>query len=153
MGFNSGWFSHKFNKAGVRYEMATCIVTGNIVWIHGPFPCGSFPDLKIFRLGIKHVLRRGERVWADKGYRGERVVLTPLTAISQEHKREMDVARARHETINGRFTDYGSLNQVWRHDRAKHHLAYESIAVITQLEISNGYPPFQCTAQHNPIVY
>jgi hypothetical protein len=62
----------------------------------------------------------------------------------------MAVARVRHETINGRFTDFGCLSQVWRHGLSKHHIVYESIAVITQLQITNGFPPFQCTLQHDP---
>lgn len=37
--FWSGWFSHKFKGPGVRYEVAVCIKTGDVVWINGPFPC------------------------------------------------------------------------------------------------------------------
>jgi len=41
--FNPDYYSHKFNHAGLRYEIGICIVTGWIVWINGPFPCGPFP--------------------------------------------------------------------------------------------------------------
>lgn len=46
--FSKQWYSHKFKKAGVRYEVAVCIQTGWIVWINGPYPCGAWPDIKIF---------------------------------------------------------------------------------------------------------
>lgn len=49
--FDEKWFSHNFNGPSVRYEIAVCIQTGWIVWINGPFPCGT-PDLCIARSGL-----------------------------------------------------------------------------------------------------
>ena len=71
--FWSIWRSHKFNGPGLRYEVAVCIQTGDIVWINGPFPCGRYPDLNIFCLGLKHMLLEWEMVEADGGYRDEKV--------------------------------------------------------------------------------
>ena len=52
--------------------MAICIQTGWIVWTNGPFPCGSFPDSKIFlQEGLKFELGENERVEVDNGYRGD----------------------------------------------------------------------------------
>jgi hypothetical protein len=65
--FWSGWKSHKSGGPGVRYEVAVCIQTGHIVWIHGPFPAGSWNDLKIFQMKMKALLKPGERVEADGG--------------------------------------------------------------------------------------
>lgn len=144
--FSSSWFSHKHNGPGIRYELATCINTGDIVWFHGPFPCGSFPDIKIFRLALKRFLLASERVWGDRGYQGDLKVITPYHPFSKAHQKEMGIARARHETINGRFSDWGALSQVYRHALKKHHLIYSSIAVITQLEHVNGYSSFSCTS-------
>lgn len=45
--FNKKWFSHKFRASGLRYNIALCIRTGKIVWIHGGYPCGDWPDLKL----------------------------------------------------------------------------------------------------------
>ena len=69
--FWPGWKSFKFNGPGVRYEVAVCIRSGDLVWINGPFPCGHWPDLKIFRHALVFELQDGEKVEADKGYRGE----------------------------------------------------------------------------------
>ena len=64
--------SHKFNKkSGLRYEVAVDILRGFIVWIHGPFPAGAWPDISIFRHALKDHLDTHERVEADDGYRGE----------------------------------------------------------------------------------
>ena len=58
--FWPGWKSFKFNGPGVRYEVAECIRSGDLVWINGPFPCGQWPDLKIFREALIYELRDGE---------------------------------------------------------------------------------------------
>ena len=42
------WFSYKFRKPGLRYEICLCIKTEYIVWINGPFPCGDYNDITIF---------------------------------------------------------------------------------------------------------
>ena len=68
--FSKVWFSHKFKSAGLRYEVAIAIQTGHVVWTNGPYPAG-WSDLKIFRDKLKKKLKNGERVEADKGYRGE----------------------------------------------------------------------------------
>jgi hypothetical protein len=100
--FSSSWYSHKSNGPALRYEIAICIQTGWIVFYHGPFPAGM-SDLKIFRIKLKTILGPLEKVIADKGYRGDEKVDTPLTAKSKLHKDGMSIARARHETVNGRL--------------------------------------------------
>ena len=67
---NKQWYSHKFKSVGLQYEIGICNKTGDIVWLNGPFPCGSCPDLEIFCLGLKNKLGPGEKVIADRGYRG-----------------------------------------------------------------------------------
>ena len=42
------FFSHKYKKSGLRYEVALCILTGDVVWINGPYECGMWPDISIF---------------------------------------------------------------------------------------------------------
>ena len=50
-----------------RYEAVLNIQTGYIVWSLGPFPPGSHTDLLQC---LAHKLKLGDRVEADKGYRG-----------------------------------------------------------------------------------
>jgi hypothetical protein len=51
-----------------RYEIGICIKTGDILWVNGPFMCGSWLDIKIYRRDLKQKLRVGEMVEADSGY-------------------------------------------------------------------------------------
>ena len=66
--FSTKWFLHKFKGPGVRYEVGVCIRTGWIVWVNGPFPCGTWPDLKIAKERLSHCLDDGEKVIANGGY-------------------------------------------------------------------------------------
>jgi hypothetical protein len=142
--FNKEWYSHKFKGPGLRYEVAICIQTGDIVWINGPFKPGKWTDLKIFRRNLKHHLAPQEMVEADKGYRGEEAVRTSDDVVSRADHKAKYRARARHETVNRRFKQWGCLKQVFRHDRCKHKDVFVAVAVITQLAFDNGEGPFQC---------
>ena len=151
--FNRKFYSHKFKRAGLRYEIAVSISSGDIVWFHGPFPCGSFPDTKIFWLKLEKMLESHERAVADKGYRGVVKCMTDFDAESKEHKAFMSNARARHETVNRRLKEYQSLKQLWRHDVNKHHLVFKCVVTIVQLEFNYGHGPFQFNGFNENILY
>jgi hypothetical protein len=71
-GFDKSWVSHKFNGLAVKYEVATCIKTGDIgeiVWIHGPFP-GAKHDLTIFHSKLAWMLHPLKWTWGELGYIG-----------------------------------------------------------------------------------
>ena len=57
------WYSHKFKKSAVRYKVGLCILTGKIVWVHGPFNCGEWNHLSIFHYSLlsHHLQDAGER--------------------------------------------------------------------------------------------
>ena len=97
--FDQKWWSNKMNGLGVRYEIGISIDTGDIVWAHGPFPCGSNPDVSIFRKRLKLELSDGERVIADKGYTDD-MCITPDTILSPIPNDLHSLFRARHETVN-----------------------------------------------------
>ena len=140
--YNRKFYSHKFKRAGLRYEVAVCIATGDIVWFHGPFPA-SFPDLTIFQLRLQTKLPLFEKVVADKGYRGSTSVITPDDSHDNRHREMMAQARGRHETVNRRFKQWQCLKQLWRHDRHKHHLVFKAVLCVVQLEFDYGHGPFQ----------
>lgn len=93
----------------MSYEIAVCITTGDIVWIHGPFPAAT-PDITIFRFKLKDMLLPFEMVLADRGYRGNNKTLTPYMAKNSQHKRAMAVLRSRHEAVNRRFKTFKALD-------------------------------------------
>ena len=66
--FDRKWYSHKFHGPGVRYEIGLNIQNGWIVWVNGPYPCGSYPDLKIARDYVFLMLEPGEKILGDGGY-------------------------------------------------------------------------------------
>jgi hypothetical protein len=143
--FWPGWKSFKFNGPGVRYEVALCIRSGDLVWINGPFPCGHWPDLKIFRHALIFELQDGEKVEADKGYRGEpEHINTPNSNIflNDIGKRQKALARTRHETINKRFKQWNCLSRTFRHRLSMHGTVFRAVAVMTQISIENGEPLF-----------
>jgi hypothetical protein len=150
--FSTAWYSHKFHGPGLRYELAVAINTGDIVSFNGPFPCGAFPDLKIFRNRLKQELGQGEKVVADRGYKGDTKTCTPDNSNNPAHKKAMNRARARHETINRRLKTWKSLKQVFRHESQKHHIIFRSVMVIEQIAINNGRPPFQITNYVDPAI-
>lgn len=46
--FSKIWYSHKFKGPGLRYEVAVSILTGDIVWLHGPLNVVLGPISKNF---------------------------------------------------------------------------------------------------------
>ena len=107
------WFSHKTNGAAVRYKIGTSIQTGLIVWTNGPFPAGAWPDDRIFKAKLAHLLEDGDLVHADRGYvntRGEQMhYFTPNTVGSEAEHAENQAARARHEDALAHQPNQGEL--------------------------------------------
>jgi hypothetical protein len=70
---SSGWYSKKFNKAALVYEIGVAIYHNKIVWTNGPFPAGQ-NDKKVFNKpgGLKEKIRQtGKRGVGDEGYVGD----------------------------------------------------------------------------------
>ena len=136
------WFSHKLNRAAVRYEVGVAIHTGWVVWINGPFPAGEYSDLTIARQGLIHCLGRNEYYIADGGYvDGNQWSRTPGGRRTYKD-RQMAVIRSRHETINSRLKEWVILQVIWRHPLEKHSIAFRAVANITQLNLQTDRPAF-----------
>jgi hypothetical protein len=116
--FSKHWYSHKFKGPGLRYKVTVSIQSSDIVWTNGPFACGLFPDISIFSLGLKDKLKQGEMVEADRGYRGKPTKISlPFEYQREADKRTKDRARARHETKNCHFKQWGSLQETFNNLR------------------------------------
>ena len=61
------------------------------------------PDTKIYFWDLRWILDTSEKIITDKGYQGLINVMTPFEAKDEKHKKQMALARARHETVNRRF--------------------------------------------------
>lgn len=142
--FWDGWFSYKFHGAGLRYEVAVCIATGDIVWVNGPYPPGRFPDMKIFKLHLKQMLLPWEMVEVDAGYKGcPYHCSNKMDQFDEQHGKEKGVVRARQETANERFKNFNILHDTFRHDISKHKEVFHAVAAISQLSIRTESPLFQ----------
>jgi hypothetical protein len=75
----------------------------------------------------------------DRGYGGPWAVTPSNTPADAKDPFEimMGKARARHETINRRFKEFGALHQEWRHDLTLHNRCFWVIAHLVQLKIDN----------------
>jgi DDE superfamily endonuclease len=136
--FSSGWSSVKHGKkAGLNYELCTCIATGFIVWINGPYPAGDWSDKKIFDRELLLRIERGERVLADSGYTGRDtyVTVTGRTETDPVKKR----IKARHEQVNGWMKTWKCLSDTFRHEKTFHYNCYHAVAAITQIEMETGF--------------
>jgi DDE superfamily endonuclease len=146
--FSPRWFSHKTNGPGVRYEIAIAIQTGEPVWINGPFPCGTWTDLRIARYALVDALDPGEYYLADGGYRdGNQYSQTP-TGRHDFSDRQKATVRARHETYNKRLKDWGALRCAFRHALDSHSKIFRAIANVVQVTIMNGEPLFDVEYHH-----
>ena len=114
-----------------------------IVWFVGPFPCGQWPDINIFRAHLKRKLLPGEMVEADSGYKDPSCRDCDVV-FTRKDNRAKGRARMRHETVNSDLKTFGVLEQQWRHDLQKHHLAFASCAFLTHMKYKlEGGPKFQ----------
>ena len=147
------FYSFKYKTSGVRYEIGLCILTGVIVWLNGPYECGLWPDISIFRNSLKSHLEPGERVEADDGYIGEapEYIKCPKSFTNPQETLFMQQrVRNRQETVNKRMKNWGILKQVYRHQFDRHGEAFRAIAVLTQISIKGGEPLFSCGYRDPP---
>ena len=140
-------YSYKYKKSGLRYLVALCIKTGDIVYLDGPFPPGDMNDLSCFRWAMKGFLDEDKRVEADDGYVGEApaCIKCPKSFTNDQTKLAMQSrVRSRHETVNKRMKQFNCLkNQFRHHDIEKHSSCFRAVAVLTQLSMEMGEPLFE----------
>ena len=138
--------SHKYaKKFALRYEVATCIQTGCIVWVNGPFEADMWSDISIFHCALKSMLAAKEQVEADDGYIGKapEFVKCPMMFDDQTAtKRMQSIVRQCHETVNKSFKQFGVLKNRYRHDIRKHGDVFRAVAVLTEVALENGEPLF-----------
>lgn len=139
LSFHPKWHCHKHNGPGVRYEVAVCLQTGDIVWINGPFPCGKWPDKKIFKHKLIHKLDNNEMIEADGTYSGMPYECRmPGDYLNEANRVAKADGHARQETINRRFKQFNCLGHRYWHDLKHHSMIFKACAVCVQLSIERG---------------
>ena len=104
------WFDHKSNGFGLKYEIATCIQTGDIAHNVSSFRA-AIHDITVYGSFLKGMLRSGEKVVVDRVYRGDDTVVTPLVATNSQESRANHAIGLRHENVNGRLCFFESMKQ------------------------------------------
>ena len=141
---DSGYSSHKFKKAGLRYEIALDLHEPKIVWINGPYKAGSYQDITIFKKkGLKDLMLKlpGKKGMADGGYEGEEDLLCMPCSLDGPFEHEYKSrSRIRHECVNNMIKKYRTMDSKWNFGKKKHALAFVAICVTVQYKMDNGLP-------------
>jgi len=137
------FYSHKFNKAALRYELAVSVFDNKLISMNGPFPAAK-NDAAIYKEGLLGKLTDQEKVIADRGYRGCPKASTPNGYDNIELRKFKTRARQRHETFNGRIKAFQCLANPFRQHFSleKHQSVFEAVCVIVQYKLEHGSPLF-----------
>jgi DDE superfamily endonuclease len=141
---NPIYYSHKFKKAALDYELGISITSSCLVWISGPHPA-SWPDIKVFNMaeGLASKIPDGKMAIGDKGYVGAATKVTTPNPMDPPLFREFKSrVRARHESFNAKIKNFACLDEVFRHPMTKHQIAFEAVCVICQYQMEIESPLF-----------
>jgi hypothetical protein len=136
LGYSKPFWSYKFKKSGLRYEVGLCILTGDICWWSGPYAPGTWNDLTIFRDSLVSMLEPGERCETDRGYQGSAPTYVKCPGVLEADPNTAEIqqrVRSRQETVNERFKNWAILSTPYRHDLLEHQTVFGAIVVLTQL--------------------
>jgi hypothetical protein len=136
------WYSHKYNKAGVNYELAIAIASSRLVWMNGPFRAAK-GDNKVFRKnGLKKLLQRlKKKAIGDRGYNGHPNEVSTYNAHDRRGVRKFKSrALKRHENFNGMTKRFGCLKGRFRHSVKRFATCFEAICVICQYQCEMEQP-------------
>ena len=129
--FDRKWYSHKFRAAALRYEKGISATSGEVVWVFGPFSSRQYNDRAIFNRKMQKYLLDYEKVLADRGYSGPRILHGSIANDKQDCYSQQ--LRAYHEEINGRLKTFSNFSEKWSHSIHKHYLCFFSAANVVQI--------------------
>lgn len=146
---DSKYYSHKYNKAGMNFELGIALNDNKLLWMNGPFKAGA-NDMKIFKdKGLSDELaRRGQKAIGDGGYSGRPgVVSTPNAYDNKGAKLFKSRALKRHENFNGMTKVFEILSGRFRHSTTKFKCSFEAVCVLCQYKIENETPLYDILIQ------
>lgn len=138
------FYSHKYNKAGINYELGVSLSSSHLIWMNGPFRAGA-SDARVFRKrGLMEKLQAlGKKTIGDRGYQGkkyEHVMSTFNCMDSYGTRKFKSRALKRQENFNNMTKRFEILQGRFRHGVKEFKYSFESICVICQLQLENGMP-------------
>jgi DDE superfamily endonuclease len=147
--FDPALYSYKLNGPGLRYEIAVCIATGQIVWINGPYKPTQWVDITIFRHKLMWKLLEGEWVVGDGGYSDGNQFVVPKRTGPVWLQEMTAMATVRHETINSRMKVWTILRNSYKYGKGtdeqmrRHGQTVKAIANVVNIWLTES-PPFPC---------
>ncbi len=138
-GYSKPFWSCKFKKSGLRYEVGLSIQTGNICWWSGPYAPGKWNDLSIFRDLLVSMLEPGERCEMDRGYQDTAPAYVKCSGVVEANANTTQIQQrvwSRQETVNERFKNWAILSTMYRHDLLEHQTVFGAIVVLTKLSFA-----------------
>lgn len=149
------YFSTKFGRAGLKYEIVLSINHEQCMSINGPFKAGK-PDMAVFRTKTKQLLKaireesgQAKMMIGDSKYRKgpdfadeEGLLAPPSSSDFPVLAKFKSRVRCRHETFNGRIKNFSFLSNRFKGSEALHGIAMRAICVIVQYQMDNGSPIF-----------
>ncbi|CAJ1946486.1 unnamed protein product [Cylindrotheca closterium] len=143
--FNTRYYSHKYNKAGLDYELGISLVDNRLLWIRGPFPAGT-NELTVLREQglLAELKRRKQSAIGDKGYNGEpNHVSTYNSHDNAGVKLFKSRALKRHENFNNLLKQNNILDTRFRHNETRFRDAFEACCVLAQYRIQGEIPLYE----------
>lgn len=136
------FYSHKYNKAGINYELGIAVAFPRLVWMKGPFRAGK-SDVSIFRdKGLKDRLRTiKKKAIGDRGYNGHPNEVSTYNAHDcRGVKKFKSRALKRHENFNNMTKRFDCLSGRFRHGVDQFATCFEAICVICQYQLEDDMP-------------
>jgi len=136
------YYSQKYNKAGLDYELGIAIASSRLVWMNGPFKAGT-NGVSIFRThGLKEKLQSiGKKGIGDKGYNGHPNEISTFNAHdSVAVKKFKSRALHRHKTFNNMTKRFDILSGRFRHGVNQFASCFEAICVVCQYQLEADMP-------------
>ena len=142
LGYSKPFWSFKFKKSGLWYEVGLCIITGEICSWSGPYAPGKWNDLSIFRDSLLLMLEPGERCETDRGYQGSAPTHVKFPGVLWADPNTAEIQAqvwSWQETVNERFKNWVILLTPYRHNLLEHQTTFGAIVVITQLSFDANH--------------
>ncbi|CAJ1934594.1 unnamed protein product [Cylindrotheca closterium] len=131
------YYSHKYNKAGLDYELGISLVDNRLLWIRGPFPAET-NDITVLREEglLAELKQQKQSAICDKGYNGEpNHVSTCNLHDNAGAKLFKSRALKGHENFNNLLKENNILDTRFRHNKTRFSDAFEARCVLAQYRI------------------
>ena len=138
------YYSYKFKKSGLRYKVALCIKTGDILLVGGALSAWHLEWQHDIPRRISELFGGGGEVWGG-WYRGSAPLYAKCPGVIEANPDKAGMqqrVRNRQETVNKRFKNWAILSSPFHHKLLEHQTVFGAIVVLTQLSFTEN-PLFQ----------